>query len=227
MSEQGEASAQGDDAKPAARKADQRSSVRIQTVYFVVKVTRDADAGLFRVCNISDTGMKLATHVPFEIGEDVLVELTQHLAVEGRVAWCEDSCCGIEFVLPIDCAAILHARAEQKLDPRGSALRLPVRGLATCYAENGIRAVRITDVSRRGVGLSHDGSLASGMLVKLILESGTAREGRVCWSRQDRAGVRLNEPLTSRELESARAFDCPTPSERPPVVDAADGALSA
>jgi hypothetical protein len=148
--------------------------------------------------------MMLATHVCFSERERVTIELSRGLTVQGTVAWCDEGRCGVEFDEPIDCAAVLRRRIEQQLDRRGHALRLPVCRLATCYAENGIRAVTVTDVSRRGVGLIHGGALASGMAVKLVLESGTARNGVVRWSNNGHAGVRLDEPLTCEELESAK-----------------------
>jgi hypothetical protein len=183
---------------------DRRSASRICTVYFVVKITREHDAGLFRVRNMSDTGMMLATHVSFSCRERVTIELSQGLVVQGSVAWCDDGCCGVEFDNRVDCSAVLRLRMEQKLDGGAPQLRLPVCRLATCYAENGIRAVTVTDVSRRGLGLIHGGALAAGMCVKLVLESGTARTGVVRWSRNGHAGVRLDDPLTCEELESAK-----------------------
>jgi hypothetical protein len=184
--------------------ADRRSSSRICTVYFVVKITREDDAGLFRVRNISDDGMMLATHVNFSCRERVTIELAHDLVVQGTVAWCREGCCGVEFDEPIDCAAVLRQRTDEKLNRRGHALRLPVCRLATCYSETGIRSVTVSDVSRRGVGLIHGGSIAAGMSVKLVLESGTARTGVVRWSNNGHAGVRLDEPLTCEEMESAK-----------------------
>jgi hypothetical protein len=64
--------------------------------------------------------------------------------------------------------------------------------------------VTVDDVSRRGVGVSHQEFLNRGMLVKLVLESGTARQGVVRWASSTEAGIRLDEPLTCEELESAR-----------------------
>jgi hypothetical protein len=183
---------------------DRRETGRVHTVYFVVKVIRDGDAGLFRMCNISDGGAKLAAHIEFTVGERVWIELSRHLAISGTVMWCEDQCWGVQFDWPIDSAAALHARAEERLDRRACALRLPVNRLATCYSESGIRMVTVDDVSRRGVGVSHQEFLNRGMLVKLVLESGTARQGVVRWARSTEAGIRLDEPLTCEELESAR-----------------------
>ena len=180
---------------------DRRETPRFHTVCFDVKVARGGRVGLFRARNISDDGIMLATHVELAVGERVLLALSDRIAVRGTVLWSNERCCGVQFERSIDCAALLRAGAEQKRDDRRAALRLPAAKLATTYAENGIRSVRVTNVSHRGMGLAHDGSLAEGMLLKLIVETGIAREGAVRWSQDGRAGVRLTEPLTCAELE--------------------------
>ena len=86
-------------------------------------------------------------------------------------------------------------------------LRLAAMRLATCYAENGIRAVKVTDVSHCGMCLAHDGTLAAGMWLKLVVENGIERDGAVCWSREGRAGIRLMEPLTCAELDRVGSYD--------------------
>ena len=181
---------------------DRRASPRIRTVCFDVRLNRGGQVGLYRVRNISDAGMMLDTCAPIEAGEHVLVELAEPFAIEATVTWSQPTRCAVEFVRPIDCAALLHAQAERKRDDRrGGGLRLATMRLATAYAENGIRAVRVTNVSLRGMGLAHDGFLAEGMLLKLIVESGIARSGTVRWSKDGRAGIRLHDPLTRDELE--------------------------
>jgi hypothetical protein len=187
--------------------SDRRASPRFRAVCFDVKVVRGENAGLFRARNISDTGIMLDTHWRIAAGERVLVKLSERLAIHGAVSWSEDGHCGIGFDHPIDCAALLRAGAELKReDRRSGALRLETMTRATCYGENGIRPVRITDISHRGMGLAHDGTLAPGMQLRLIAENGIARSGAVRWASAGRAGVRLVEPLSSEELEAvARA----------------------
>jgi hypothetical protein len=180
---------------------DRRTTPRFRTVCFDVKMVRGENAGLFRARNISDTGIKLDTHWRLALGERVLVKLSERLAIHGAVSWSEEGRCGVQFDHPIDCAALLRAGAEMKRDDRRGALRLETMTRATSYGENGIRPVRITDVSPRGMGLAHDGTLAPGMLLKLIAENGVARSGAVRWASAGRAGVRLVEPLSSEELE--------------------------
>jgi len=189
--------------------ADRRVSLRIRTVCFEVRLNRGGRVGLYRVRNISDAGMLLDTHNKLKTGEHVLIELAEPFAIEGTVSWSQETRCGIKFVRPIDCAALLHAQAVQKRDDRRGGLRLATMRLATAYAEHGIRAVRITNVSHRGMGLAHDGSLAEGMLLKVVVESGVERSGRVRWSKDRRAGIRLLEPLSCAELEQVSRLKAP------------------
>lgn len=189
---------------------DRRGAPRIRTVCFDVRLNRGGQVGLYRVRNISDAGMMLDTHAKIEAGERVLVELTEPFAIEGSVLWSDHDRCGIEFVRPIDCAALLHAQAERKRDDRrGGGLRLATMRLATAYAEHGIRAVRVTNVSHRGMGLAHDGSLEAGMLLKLVVENGIERSGMVRWSKDGRAGLRLLEPLSCADLEQVGRLNAP------------------
>jgi hypothetical protein len=182
-------------------KHDRRAAPRFRTVYFDVKVVRGENAGLFRARNISDRGIKFDTHWRLAPGERVLIKLSERLAIHGAVSWSEDGRCGVAFDRPIDCAGLLRAGAEMKRDDRRAALRLVTMARATSYGENGIRPVRITDVSHRGMGLAHDGTLAPGMVLRLIAENGVARSGAVRWATAGRAGIRLAEPLGSEELD--------------------------
>lgn len=191
---------------PTQLAPDRRSEPRVRTVYLIVMVTRFDDTGLFRARNISDAGMMLVTHVPFHARERVSIELSDTLTVTGTVEWCKDGHCGVHFDHPIDSGEFLKSLAEAKRECRRTAHRLPVKRLATSYSECGIRAVTITDVSSRGVGLIHNGSLRPGVMVKLVLQSGLTRGGAVCWSRDGQAGVRLAEPFTREELESANVL---------------------
>jgi hypothetical protein len=192
--------------QPTQPAPERRGYPRVRTVYLIVMVNRFDDTGLFRARNISDTGMMLVTHVSFHSKERVSIELSDTLTVTGTVEWCKDGHCGVQFDQAIDSNEFLMSLAEAKRECRRTAHRLPVKRRATSYSECGIRAVTITDVSSRGVGLTHNGSLKPGVLLKLVLESGLTRGGAVCWSQGGQAGVRLAEPFTPEELESTNAL---------------------
>lgn len=183
---------------------DRRGSSRMRAVFFVVRVVRDGDAGLFRLQNISDSGLSLVAHVGFDVGERVSISILEDLTVKGTVMWYDGQKCGVRFDWPINSEDILRIGAQRRTDPRGRPMRLPTERLATSYAENGIRPVRITDVSQGGVGFKHDGTFRPGMFVKFIIEGGTERSGVVRWSAERHGGVYLIEPLNYRDLESAR-----------------------
>ena len=188
--------------------ADRRASQRVRTVCLAVKVNRRGKAAILRARNLSDDGMMLSTPVPMDAGERLLINLSEKLAVQGTVLWADRDRCGVQFVRPIDSAALLRSAEEHKrIDRRRGAQRLATMRLATTYAENGIRAVRITNVSHGGMGLAHDGSLAPGMLLKLVVESGLERSAAVRWSQDGRAGIRLMEPLTSEELAETASLE--------------------
>lgn len=198
--------------------SDRRTSPRIRTVYFTVKVDRGDSEWLLRARNISDTGMMLDSHVTFDVDEPVTITVSEGVDIPGTIQWFDRSRCGIQFDQPIDSAALLHAEAERKrTDRRGGALRLAASRLATSFSEKGIRAVKIFDVSHRGMGLTHDGTLGAGMLLKLVVDSGIERRAEVRWSAQGRAGLRLLEPLNCREVANVGGLD-PLASVQAPAI---------
>ena len=181
-------------------------SQRVRTVFFMARIIRMSDEGLFLIRTLSDHGMKLLAHVRLNVGERLMIALSDRLTVSGSVIWCESFFCGVAFDEPIDSAAFLGSLPARNQSYRRSALRLPVMKRATLYSESGIHCVKITDVSCRNVGLAHAGQLQPGMIVRLELESGATRRGAVCWSRKGHAGVTLGEPFTIAELQSANSL---------------------
>lgn len=71
-----------------ATENDRRGGDRFGTVWRIAKVTRDGDAGLWRVRNMSDGGMMLAVDVPVTVGERLEIALSDTIVIHGRVAWC-------------------------------------------------------------------------------------------------------------------------------------------
>lgn len=205
--------------------AGRRASPRFRTIYADVRVERAGTVGLFRARNISDSGIMLNTHEAFDVGEHVVIGLSERLAIGGTVLWHNERCCGVQFDRPIDCAAVLRAGVEHKReDRRGGALRVAATKLATTYAENGIRAVKVVDVSHRGMGLAHDGTLGTGMLLRLVVESGIERTAAVRWSSDGRAGIRLLEPLSCEEVARVSGCDRRAPTSAPDRAEALEPA---
>lgn len=182
---------------------DRRSSPRTLTVFLMVRIKGHSDVGLFRVRNLSDTGLNVIDHGHLQFGGVVLIEFATELACAATAVRCDGDSSALEFHEPIDSAKYLKRLAEIKREDRRRAVRLPVYKRAMSYSEAGVHTVRITNVSPRGVCVAHRGSLEQGTVIKLVLESGTMRRGAVCWSKDGYAGVFLDEPFALHDLESA------------------------
>lgn len=185
---------------------ERRADQRLRTVYRVAKVSTGCDLGLWRVRNISDGGMMLATSVEVAPGEHLSIALSDRSTVEGTVVWCEDGRCGIAFDAPIDSAALLASLVAEQRAPDYREPRLPVSAPAIAYDEAGIHSVKVCDLAQHSVGFTHHGSFPAGMKVKLLLENGLERRGVVQWSDEDHAGLALVEPFACEDLESIRRF---------------------
>lgn len=183
---------------------ERRRAARFLTVLRVALVTRERDMGLWRVCNISDRGMMLATRVRLVPGERLTIGLSDSIAFAGRVIWWDGDRCGVAFDEPIDCAATLHALVEEQRQPHYRPPRLTVATRAIAWCDKGLHTVHIYNLSHHGVAFTHDGCFRPGMRTKLHFETGEDYRGVVRWSEDGRAGLFLTDPIPPAKLESAR-----------------------
>ncbi|HST36369.1 MAG TPA: PilZ domain-containing protein [Allosphingosinicella sp.] len=182
---------------------DRRTGPRFHTVLRVARVTRAHDVGLWRLRNISDSGMMLETGVPVKPGEHVSIQLSESITIEGRIAWEDGSRCGVAFDAPIDCAATLETLVTEQSRPDYRPLRVPVQTRAIAYCERGMHTVKVLDLSPHGAGIAHDGCFKPGMSTLLLFENGEEHRGVIRWSKDGRAGVLLLQPFPCATLESA------------------------
>ena len=183
---------------------DRRSSSRVHTLYKFAKVARNGDAGIWRIENISDSGLKFRTRQSVDIGERLTIFLSDTIVVRGNVAWADVDSCGVEFDSEINCEAVLRFLAEERKDDYCRPPRLPVGCRGLVYTDRGIRPVTVEDISQQGLKLSHDGFLRPPMKFRVVLEGGFQRSGIVRWSSAGQAGALLLEPIGCPELESVR-----------------------
>ncbi|HEV2818648.1 MAG TPA: PilZ domain-containing protein [Allosphingosinicella sp.] len=182
---------------------ERRRGRRIHTVLRVAKVRRAHDAGLWRVCNMSDGGMMMATSVPVAAGERLAIALSDRVTLAATLRWWDGAHCGVAFDRPVDCAALLHALVAEQRAPFYRPPRLPVSSRAIVYCDKGLYSVRLLNLSQHGAGFAHAGRLLPGMAAKLLFEDGDEHRGVVRWSRDGRAGMYLVEPFPCARLESA------------------------
>lgn len=185
---------------------ERRQSSRIHTVMRVAKVIRAEDVGLWRVRDISDDGMMLATSQAVRPGEPMTIALSDSFTISARAIWCEGGRCGVRFEEPVDCAVLLRALVAEQRKPDYRPPRLPVDAHATAYCERGLHGVHLHDLSQRGATFSHNGAFVPGMQAKLLFANGEEHRGVVRWSEGGRAGIELSEPFPCETLESAAAF---------------------
>ena len=183
---------------------ERRAGGRVQTVMRVAKVTRASDSGLWRVRNISDNGLMLMSAQRVKVGESLIVGLSDTIVVGATVVWAEDGRCGCQFNTPIDCVAVLKALAAEQRGPRYRMPRLTIETLAVLTGENGVNAVKVTEIAQDCVGFSHDGSVRADIAAKLVFAGGGEYRGVVRWSEDGRAGMHLFERIPLALLESGR-----------------------
>jgi hypothetical protein len=192
----------------AAVGSDRRGNDRYRTVWRIAKVIRNGDAGLWRVRNMSDNGMMLAADVPIAVGERLEIALSDTVTLRGEVVWSKDGRCGVAFDKEVDVADVLKQLAAEQRATGYRQPRLPVRTQAQAVTDSGgSSSIELVDLSQNGAGFIHDGHLEVGKELDLILAGGVKRRAIVRWSRGDRGGLWLTQPLDRADLESIRRFE--------------------
>ncbi|HEX5182858.1 MAG TPA: PilZ domain-containing protein [Allosphingosinicella sp.] len=181
---------------------ERRAGPRIHTIFRLARVTRDGDAGLWRVCNISNEGVMLLTGLPVAPGERLTIALSDAFTVKAKVVWAKDGRCGATFDRPIECDTLLQRLAAEQRAEGYRALRLDVDARAIAFCEDGMHSVRVFNISRQGVGVAHKGCFSPGIPTKLMFPGGNEHRGVVRWSDEGRAGIFLIDPLPCDQLES-------------------------
>lgn len=195
-------------AQDAEAGSDRRGADRFRTVWRIAKVTRDGDAGLWRVRNMSDRGMMLAADVPVTIGEGLEIALSDTVSISGRVVWSKDGQCGVAFDGEVDVADVLKKLAAEQRSSGYRQPRLDVHTVAQVIADGGASSqIELVDLSQNGAGFLHDGTVEVGKELDLVLAGGVRRKAVVRWSRGNRGGLWLTQPLDRADLESIHRFD--------------------
>lgn len=186
--------------------ADRRRGDRYRTVWRIAKVSRDGDAGLWRVRNMSDRGMMLAADVPINVGEQLEIALSDTVMLRGRVAWAKDGRCGVAFDEAVDVADVLKKLAAEQRATGYRQPRLPVHCHARAISDQDNCEIELVDLSQHGAGFVHDGHFEVGRELQLILGPDIRRKAIVRWARGNRGGLWLTQPLDRADLESIRRF---------------------
>lgn len=179
---------------------ERRRGPRLRTVYRIAMVRSADRVGLWRVQNISDHGMMMAGATA-NVGDRLVISLSETKTLNGRVMWTAEGRCGIEFDAPIDCAKLLRNLIAERRAPAYRPPRLALAGPAVAHGDHGASQVRILNLSQQGMGIAHDGTFHPGMAAKIRMPDGTEYHGRIRWSDEARAGVQLREIIPPERLQ--------------------------
>ena len=155
-----------------------------------------------RCRNISDSGARLDVGMDIQLNDMVDIAFSDETVVSARVVWTNGNDCGVAFAREVDSAALLSRPSADAPQRATRSPRLHADFLARVW--NGYATIksRVSNISQRGMRLSHDGSFHEGLHVKILLPGGRERAAVVRWSKDDIAGVYLLEPFSAVELGS-------------------------
>ncbi len=175
------------------------------TVCRLVKVATPRGESLARCRNISNGGVRLEMRMPAKVHERVTIGFSPSVEIDGRIVWIDGCDSGVSFDVPIDCISVLRETAVSK--PGARAPRLKTALPARLAYEGGQCGSLVSDISLQGMCVSHDGALAPGRNVRVMMADGRDRRAMVCWTRDGRAGLQLLDRFRLEELAPLLAAD--------------------
>lgn len=185
---------------------DRRAGARIRTIYRSAKAISLDDSGLCLVLNLSDGGALIETALSLDPGDQLMLELTDGLAITGLVAWRDGLLTGVVFTPRIDCIKMLKQSSDDRWSGRGRPVRLAVKRRVEVISELGTNILELKDISQKGLKLSAESKLGAGMQVRIRLNPGLVVDGEVRWARDSNAGIKLQGQITVLGLGSAETF---------------------
>jgi len=193
-----------DDALPDGDRERRRGN-RLRTICRVALITRAGDVGLWRVRNISDTGLMLTANVAVRTGEAIEIGLSETVSIAGRIVWAEKGNCGVAFTQKINAAELLHSLAVEQRAKRHRALRLPVEARAVLIAGTERYRIDLINLSQHGASFHTNDDVKPGLEVDLSLCDGKLRRrALIRWIRAQRGGLWFSHPLSLTDLESVK-----------------------
>lgn len=186
--------------------ADRRTGERYRSVWRIAKVIRDGDMGLWRVCNISERGMKMAAKVPMTVGERLHIGLSETVGMYGKIIWASGGHCGVAFDQAIQVGDVLKTLAAEQRASGYRQPRLPFDREALIIVGGKTSTIILVNLSQSGAGFEHDGPLEIGKPLGLLIAGKIRRTAIVRWMHGRQGGLWLTEPLGQSDLESIRQW---------------------
>jgi hypothetical protein len=178
---------------------ERRTGKRHQSVLLVGKVRRGTEETACLVHDVSQHGMMARFPVPPRVGEELLVEMRGLTGVRGTIRWVNGRKAGIKFVEPQPVEQVFQLKREDGLVARSP--RFPFHTAVSLRFEGGRFRAEALDISVGGVKLVSDHVVAAGETGQVVLlDTGTALFGKVCWAHDGQFGFRFAAPLPLETL---------------------------
>ena len=193
-----------DAAQGGKAQADRRGSRRHATVLLVGRVRHRGTETVCLVHDISPDGLMARFTQQPAVGEEVEIAVRGLAPARASVRWVRGYKAGLAFADPQPLTAVI-GRTDGRV-PR--APRFDV-ALATLLLTGGNRVVvELIDISPGGAKLIADVPLTPGASVQLVLPGSTETvPATVCWTRDERSGLRFALPLEMGTLARIIAMD--------------------
>lgn len=184
---------------PPERRLHDRDSKVIKILRVGVLIV-DGRRELCLIRNISAGGLMAHVYSPVRQDQEVAIELKTDHHVEGRIAWVDESNCGIAFHALVDIGDLLANPTVMDNGWRSRPPRIEIDRLATVRAGARTYWVHARDVSQGGVKIESDQPLDTGSEVVLTLEDFRPIAGVVRWRNGLACGISFNDLIPLAEL---------------------------
>ena len=167
----------------------------------VAKFVCDGREGLGVVRNLSAGGMKIDAYIPMEIGQRVMVSLTDGQHLDATVIWQQDDSVGIKFD---QLASVDQMLAIPLKGPGGKTVRPPriaaARPALLRWSKMAPLSVEVGDLSQRGAKVLTQAQLAINESVSLELPGLPPIAATIRWARDGSAGLAFHEVLAVKTM---------------------------
>lgn len=184
---------------PPERRQHDRDN-KILKILRVGVLVIDSRRELCLIRNISAGGLMAHVYSPVRLDQRVAVEIRTNQQVEGRVAWVNESNCGVAFDELVDIAELLANPPTLDNGWRSRPPRIEIDRLATVRAGARTYWVHARDISQGGAKIETDQPIETGTNVVLTLEGFRPVPGVVRWQAGSACGIAFNDLIPLADL---------------------------
>ena len=172
---------------------DRRQNERHVTILKVSKVVRKCGEELCVLRNLSTQGAKADVAEPYQVDEEVLLNLRLGEVISARVAWVSARSIGLVFNQPIELETVLANLCTE--EQRVSGPRVNTLAEATIMLGSDRHKILIENLSQKGARILSGFKLQSGSALSLDLDGIGLIPAVVRWSDMSIAGLSFNQVL--------------------------------